>query len=131
MKISREKFEKIIQEEIRSIPEKFLKELTNVEICVEDNPTPFQLGKLNQRGYSLLLGLYEGIPKTKRANYAQVLPDKITLFQKPLEKVSKSEKDLRKNIRNTIWHEIAHHFGLNEEEVREAERKRREKKDNI
>jgi predicted Zn-dependent protease with MMP-like domain len=73
----------------------------------------------------LLFGLYEGIPKTKRWEYGQVLPDKITIFKNPIEKYAQSEKEIANIIRDTIWHEIAHHFGMDEKEVKEAEFRRK------
>jgi len=99
--------------------------LKNVDICIEDEPTPFQLKKLKAKKGSLIFGLYEGIPQTKRRYYAQVLPDKITIFKKSIEKIAKSEEEIKKRVKNTVWHEIAHHFGMSERQVRGAEKKRR------
>jgi predicted Zn-dependent protease with MMP-like domain len=118
-------FEEIVKEGIKAIPERFLEKLDNVDIVIEDEPTPYQLRKLKARENSLIFGLYEGIPQTKRGNYAQVLPDKITIFKKPIEKIARSEKDIQEIVKNTIWHEIAHHFGMDEKRVREAEVKRK------
>jgi len=69
--------------------------------------------------------LYEGIPKTKRWNYADVLPDKITIFKNQIEKAAQSEEEIRRIVKETVWHEIAHHFGMDEKEVREAETRRK------
>jgi predicted Zn-dependent protease with MMP-like domain len=122
--ITKKRFEILVKEAVEAIPKKFLDKLNNVDICVEDEPNSFQLQKLKMREGSLLFGLYEGLPQTKRRGYAQVLPDKITIFQKPIEKTASSEKEVKLIVKNTVWHEIAHHFGLSEEEVRRAERKR-------
>jgi len=119
------RFEKLVKEGIKDIPERFLKKLDNVDIIIEDMPTPYQLRKLRVRENSLIFGLYEGVPQTKRENYGQVLPDKITIFQKPIEKYASSEKEVKEMVKNTVWHEIAHHFGFDEREVREMETKRR------
>ena len=73
--------------------------------------------------------LYEGVSQTRRgANYNAALPDKITIFQKPIEREARSKEDLKEIVKNTVWHEIAHHFGMSEKEVREAEIKRRKKR---
>jgi len=116
-----EKFEQLVNEGIKDIPQKFLDKLNNVGIVVEDNPTLEQLKKLKIRKNYVLFGLYEGIPKTKRWGYADVLPDKITIFKNPIEKSAQSEEEIKRIVKETVWHEIAHHFGMNEKEVREAE----------
>lgn len=119
-----EEFEKLVGEGIDAIDEKFLQKLKNVEIVIEDDPTPQQLEKLKLRG-ALLFGLYEGIPQTKREQYGQVLPDKITIFKNPIERAFQNPEDIKKAVKDTVWHEIAHHFGMDEHQVRQAERNRR------
>jgi len=127
-KVNKDDFEKIVKEAILDVPEKFLKMLINVEIVIEDNPNPGQLKKLQlQKGHTLF-GLYEGVPKTKRWSYGQVLPDKITIFQKPIEMVSDSEEEIKKVVKNVVWHEIAHHFGIDEKRVRILEKIKKNKK---
>jgi len=125
--MNREKFEEIVKEGIESIPKRFLEKLENVDICIEDQPSSYQLKKLKKRGGFLIFGLYEGIPQTKRSHYGQVLPDKITIFRKPIERIAKTEEEIKGIVKNTVWHEIAHHFGMDEKRVREAEKKRRRK----
>ncbi len=119
-------FEEIVKEGIGAIPERFLEKLDNVDIVIEDEPTPYQLRKLRARKSSIIFGLYEGVPQTKRWHYGQVLPDKITIFKKPIEKMAYSEKEIKEIVTNTVWHEIAHHFGMDEKRVREAEIKRKQ-----
>jgi len=109
-----ERFEKLVDEGIKSIPEKFLEKLENVDIVVEE-------GSVN----SSILGLYQGVPKTERWHYAQALPDKITIFKKPIERMAKSEEEVKEIVRDTVWHEIAHHFGMDEKAVRKAEHQKR------
>jgi predicted Zn-dependent protease with MMP-like domain len=121
--MTNEEFEQLVKEGIDAIDERFLAKLKNVEIVVEDNPTALQLEKLKLRG-SLLLGLYEGIPLTKREQYGQVLPDKITIFKNQIEQLYSNPEDIKKAVKNTVWHEIAHHFGMDEKQVRDAEKKR-------
>jgi predicted Zn-dependent protease with MMP-like domain len=123
-----ERFEELVNEGIGAIPKRFLEKLENVDIVIEDEPTPYQSKKLGARKSLLIFGLYEGVPKTKRWGYGQVLPDKITIFKNPIEKVARSEEEIKKIVRDTVWHEIAHHFGLDERGVRELELKRKLKK---
>jgi predicted Zn-dependent protease with MMP-like domain len=84
----------------------------------------WQRMKIRLRPHALLFGLYEGIPKTRRGNnYSLVLPDKITIFKRPLEAVARDEAHLVELVKNTVWHEVAHHFGLSDEEIHRRERK--------
>lgn len=125
-KLSREKFEKIVDEGVQAIPEKFLAKLDNVAIVVEPEPTPAQMRKLKIRSGWTLFGLYEGVPQaTRGANYSAVLPDKITIFQKPIEEAANSGEEIKEIVKNTVWHEIAHHFGMDEDRVRQAEARRK------
>jgi predicted Zn-dependent protease with MMP-like domain len=120
-----ERFEKLVEEGIKDIPQKFLDKLDNVGIVVEENPTPEQLKKLKIRKNYFLFGLYEGIPKIKRWGYSDVLPDKITIFKNHIEQSAQSEEEIKKLVKETVWHEIAHHFGMDEKEVRETESRRK------
>lgn len=119
-------FERLVAEGIDAIPEKFLRLLNNVAIVVEDEPTPEQRKKLRLRGDHTLLGLYEGVPQTVRGGqYYWVLPDKITIFRHPILEYARDSSEVRKIVRDTVWHEIAHHFGMDEHTVRAKERRRR------
>lgn len=122
--MTHEEFEKLVGEGIDAIDEKFLAKLKNVEIVIEDDPSFEQLAKLKLRG-ALLFGLYEGIPQTQRQSYGQVLPDKITIFKNSIEKMFFRPEDIKKAVKDTVWHEIAHHFGMDENQVRKAEQKRK------
>jgi len=125
-RLNRRKFEKIVKKGIKAIPERFLQKLNNMAIVIGDEPTPAQKKKLNLRSNWTLFGLYEGIPQLSRgANYSAALPDKITIFQKPIEAAARDEENIKEIVKNTVWHEIAHHFGMNEVQVRQAETKRR------
>lgn len=114
----KEEFEKLVIKITKDLPPKFLEKLKNVAIVVQEEPDEYQL---KQAGYSkntCLLGLYEGVPQNKRGYYNRALPDKISLFQKNIEKISGEEiENIKKVIRNTLWHEIGHHFGFTEEEL--------------
>lgn len=123
--MTREEFEKLVQAGIKAIPKKFLEKFSNVDIVIEEEPTPEQLRRLKIRKDSLLFGLFEGIPQTKRWSYGQVLPDKITIFKKPIEEFARSEKEIKEIVKNTVWNEIAHHFGIDEKRAREIEYKKK------
>lgn len=122
--MDRESFEKLVSRGIDEIPDAFFQKLDNVSVVVEDYPTRLQLHKLRIKPGHTLLGLYEGIPKTSRWNYGQVLPDKITLFQKPIEQVARTSEDIPHIVADTVKHEIAHHFGMSDEEIHKAQSKR-------
>ena len=125
-KLNRTEFEKIVNDGIKAIPEKFLRKLENVAIIIEDEPTSAQKKKLNIRPNWTLFGLYEGVPQLERgANYSAVLPDKITIFQNPIEEEARDEKDVEEVVKNTVWHEIAHHFGMDEARVRQVETRKK------
>jgi predicted Zn-dependent protease with MMP-like domain len=125
VKIDRKKFEQMVAEGIEAIPARFLEKLANVAVVVEDDPTPEQERKIKMRRGSMLLGLYEGVPQARRGEgYSGVLPDKITIFKNSIERVARDEADIRKIVKNTVWHEIAHHFGMDEKQVRDAEARR-------
>jgi len=116
-----EQFEKLVSEGIDLIPERYMKKLDNVAIVTQDKPTHAQL-EMNHVGKgSTLLGLYEGIPLTSRGEFygtGEILPDKITIFKLPiLEEAGGDETRLREIIRDTVWHEIAHYFGYDDEEI--------------
>lgn len=104
------------------LPQEYIKNLNNVAITYANVPTAQQLTKQGVREGQLLLGLYEGIPQTQRgAGYTFVLPDKITLFKLPILTVSRDEAALFAQIKRTLWHEIAHHYGLGHDTIHSLE----------
>jgi len=120
-------FEDYIEFAIKLLPQEFREKLDNVAVFVEDYPTQSQIGKFQNRGErTMLLGLYEGIPQTKRGHYGigPTLPDKITLFRQPILSLAHSRENLIERIKDTLWHEIGHHFGMSEKELRAAEKRR-------
>ena len=110
-------FENIVEKAVQLLPNEFKEKLINVSIVIQDFPSTVQLNKAEHG--KLLLGLYEGIPQTRRGNYGigGVLPDKITIFKIPLLQISRNYLDLEQNVRNTVIHEIGHHFGLSEDDL--------------
>jgi predicted Zn-dependent protease with MMP-like domain len=120
-----EQFEELVDKGIAEIPQKFLKKLKNVAVVVEDEPNQEQTKKLKLRKNYTLFGLYEGVPQIKRSAYYSALPDKITVFKHPIEQFAQSPNEIKEIVKNTVWHEIAHHFGTSEEEIRKIEENRR------
>ena len=125
--LSHEDFEKIVASGIDAIPPLYQKNLKNVAFIIEDNPTPEQRQKLNLYPNELLFGLYEGVPLPQRQGTTKILPDKITIFKNPAILVSRSLDELREHVRHTIWHEVAHYYGLDHKRIHELEDKHREK----
>jgi len=123
-------FEKLVQEATLTLPEDIQKKMENVAICVAQNPSKFELRKAGTRINNSLLGLYQGFPKTVwgRNNISGRLPDKITIFQDSITRLSKTEEDIKELVKIVVWHEIAHHFGFNEKQVRALESKWRKDK---
>jgi predicted Zn-dependent protease with MMP-like domain len=119
-------FESIVVKAIEALPEEFREKLENVDVIVEDWPSAEQLQRLNIRHRSQLLGLYEGVPHIQRGrSYGMVLPDKITIFKKPIEMRYRTDREIETEIGNVVRHEIAHHFGTDEKTLREIEEKYR------
>lgn len=122
-------FEKLVEQALKETPKAVFEKMENVAIVVEKKPSSEQLRKSGIRYGNLLLGLYQGVPQTRWGKgFGNVLPDKITIFQESIERLARSEDEILEVLKNTIFHEIAHHFGFDEKEVRKLERKRKLKK---
>ena len=122
LKIDREEFERILLGAYKSLPEVFRAKIENVALVVEDWPRPQEKKAVGVREGSTLLGLYQGIPQKHRdTGYANVLPDKITIFKGPLLTIAKSKGELKALVREVLFHEVGHYFGLSEEELRKIE----------
>ncbi|ADJ26335.1 protein of unknown function DUF1025 [Dehalogenimonas lykanthroporepellens BL-DC-9] len=114
--MKRDRFTELVAQALDNLPDAFLDLLDNVEVTVDDYPDRHQLQGSNDR--MSLLGLYEGVPLTERdTNYNLVLPDKITIFQKPIESICAFDAEIVDQVEKTVKHEIAHHFGLSDEEM--------------
>ncbi len=123
MHVSRAEFERLVEEGLSEIPPRFLAELKNVAIVVKTEPTPTERRAAGVRAGTLLLGLYEGVPHTEGGHTHRFYPDRITLFQRHIEAVAASGSDIARVVAETVRHEIAHHLGMGETEVRRAERR--------
>lgn len=122
--IPRQEFRALVDEALETIPPRFREAMQNIAIVVEDEPSAEQLASVEIEPPDTLFGLYEGIPLTERQwAHGNTLPDKITLFQGPIEDSSADEDDLVVCIGETLIHEIGHYFGLSEEEIEEIEEK--------
>ena len=118
-----QKFEELVARAVESLPEELRERLENIDIIVADEPTRAQLSHSGLRRNETLLGLYEGVPLTGRtAGYTYYLPDKITIFQKPIEAACKNESQITSKIQQVVRHEIAHHFGIDDDRLKELRR---------
>lgn len=123
--MTREQFEHIAQEAFDSLPPDFRNRVENVHIVVEDYPSDDALGKVKADRHSLL-GLYQGIPLTQRGQWygmSATVPDKISLYQKNIESVCDGEEETELRIREVLFHELGHYFGMNEAQIRSAMKK--------
>ena len=122
--MKRDQFLTRVDEALASIPEEFRRALVNIAIVIEDEPSAVQLAEVGVEPPDTLLGLYQGTPITERQwAHGNVLPDKITLFQVPIEESSDDEDDLVRAIGETLIHEVGHYFGLSEDEMEEIEQR--------
>jgi predicted Zn-dependent protease with MMP-like domain len=114
------RFEELVGQAIDSLPEELAERLENVDIVIADEPSKTQLDRSDIEQGNTLLGLYEGVPLTERTSgYSFVVPDKITIFQKTIEASFKNDDVIVKEIRRVVLHEIAHHFGIDDDRLDE------------
>lgn len=111
-------FERLVGEALDSLPAEFAEKLNNVAVTIEDRPSSELLAEMRLPPWALLFGLYRGVPQTKRGIYYSSPPDKITIFKKSILKVSRTAEEVRAQVRSTVIHEIGHHFGLSDAELR-------------
>ena len=120
--MTRTKFRELVDEALAGIPARFREAMKNIAIVIEDEPTAEELEEVGIEPPDTLLGLYQGTPLTERQwAHGNVLPDKITLFQGPIEDSSEDEDDVVVAIGETLIHEVGHYFGLSEEEIEDIE----------
>lgn len=123
MEISDQQFEDLINQSMDELPQEYIRNMKNVVVTFDNDPSPEQRQKQQLRHDQTLFGLYEGIPMTKRgAGYNLVLPDKITIFKGPITRASSDMTGLRQQIKHTLWHEIAHHYGLDHDRIHAIEK---------
>jgi predicted Zn-dependent protease with MMP-like domain len=115
-------FAELVADALDSLPDEFLQRMENVEVVIEDWPSrdDLEVAGLSPRDRSYLLGLYHGVPLTHRGAFYSALPDRITIFQKPIERLAGEDADdIREQVRHTVIHEIAHYYGISDERLDE------------
>jgi predicted Zn-dependent protease with MMP-like domain len=118
-----QKFEQLVAKAIENLPDEFRERMENIDIVVADEPTRTQLRRSGLKRNETLLGLYEGVPLTERTQgYGFVTPDKITVFQKSIEATCKNDTQITAEIQRVVRHEIAHHFGIDDDRLKELRR---------
>jgi predicted Zn-dependent protease with MMP-like domain len=122
--MEKQRFEELVARAIEGLPQEFLDQMDNVDVVVQDSPSRRQLARTG-RGMTLL-GLYEGVPHTSRTRgYNMTLPDRIVIFQKPIEARCRTEREIAVEVQRVVEHEIAHHFGLDDDLLRRIEARRK------
>ena len=126
--MERQRFEELVRQALDELPEEIAQRMSNVDVEVQESPTSDQLRSTGVPAGRTLLGLYQGIPLTRRTSgYQMVPPDRIIIFQRPLEMVARNDADLVQRVQATVIHEVAHHFGISDRRLREIEAERRGK----
>ncbi len=123
--MSTHEFDRLVERACSRIPRRFRRRLANLAFLVEAEPSPAQLRAAGVRSGGTLLGLYRGRPLTTRSVWDSfAMPDQIVIFQGPHERLARSPQHLEQLVEDTVWHEVAHYFGMDESRVRQAERRR-------
>ena len=120
--MTRERFERLVEEALKEIPKRFRKAMHNVAVVVEDEPSQELLDEMEIEPGDTLFGLYQGTPLPERSwGHGNNLPDRISIYQKPTEEACETEEEIRDCVAETVIHEFGHYFGLSEEEIEEIE----------
>ena len=120
--MERERFEKLVEEALAELPVKFRKRIQNLAVVVEDKPSREVYERTGGSPFSLILGLYHGVPfKHRGPFYGNLPPDVITIYQQPIEKICYTEEEIKKKVREVVFHEIGHYFGFDDKELKEIE----------
>lgn len=122
--MTRERFEQLVEEAMKALPVRFRRQLKNLAVVVEDAPDAALLAEMGIEPPDTLFGLYQGIPLTSRTwAFGNTLPDRITIFQQPIEADAQTDEEILSTVTETVIHEIGHYFGMSEEEIEEIEEK--------
>ena len=122
--MTRERFTRLVEEALTDIPRRFRAAMRNVAVVVEDEPPPHVLEEMEVEAGDTLLGLYQGTPLPERGwGYGNTLPDRISIYQRPIEDACEDDEEIRDCIAETVIHEFGHYFGMSEEEIEEIEEK--------
>lgn len=124
MQLTREAFTRLVEEALTEIPRRFRDAMTNVAVVVEDEPPPHVLEELDVEPGESLFGLYQGTPLPERSwSHGNALPDRISIYQRPIEEAAEDHEDIIVCVAETVIHEFGHYFGLSEEEIEAIEDK--------
>ena len=120
-------FENLVSSAFSSLPKRLRDAISNVAIVVENSPRKKHANEIEIGSKGLLLGLYEGVPQTQWGRtQSGILPDKITIFQQPIESLVADDDSLKELVRDVVWHEIGHHFGFTDKDLRRIEKRRKQ-----
>ncbi len=117
--MDREEFEKIVISAIESVPGQFREKIENLDFVIDEHSIVSSESQSGQKSGKITLALYQGVPLTKRTGVRPVFPDKITIYKKAIESVSRSDSEIKKTIRRVVLHELGHYFGFGEKKLRE------------
>jgi predicted Zn-dependent protease with MMP-like domain len=118
MRVPPEEFEALVEQAMEGLPEEFAELIDNVAVLVEDEPDPEDLAALGMEPGEDLLGLYQGVPLSERDTfYAGALPDRVILYRGPILRACETRRDVIREVRDTLVHELGHHFGMSEDEM--------------
>ena len=122
--MDRSRFQRLVEEALREIPRRFRSAMQNVAVIVEDEPSPQILEEMEIEPPDSLFGLYQGTPLPNRGwGYGNALPDRISIYQGPIEADCEDEEDIRTCVAETVIHEFGHYFGMDEDQIEEIEEK--------
>jgi predicted Zn-dependent protease with MMP-like domain len=122
--MTEERFRQLVEEALKEIPRRFRREMQNVAVVVEGEPSPEILEEMEIEPDDTLFGLYQGTPLPERGwAFGNALPDRISIYQKPIEEACEDDEEIRDCVAETVIHEFGHYFGMSEEEIEEIEEK--------
>ncbi len=117
--MERKRFERLVEDALAGLPDKFQTKLSNIAVIVESRPPRSRQRKENPHGRGLLLGIFQGVPLTQKSVFSATPPDRIVLYQENIEAICRSDEEIKEQVRLTVLHEIGHYFGLDEEQLRD------------
>ena len=121
--MNKDKFERLVEEALARLPNKFKKYIDNLAVIVEEKPSRELYERTGSSPFSILLGHYHGVPfKHRGPFYGNIPPDVVVVYQKPIESICSTEEEIRKKVKEVIFHEIGHYFGMSDAELREIEK---------
>ncbi|MBI4200981.1 MAG: metallopeptidase family protein [Chloroflexi bacterium] len=121
VRVSRQQFERLVFKALEDLPPSIRQRMDNVDVVLRDWPSRADLDQAGLSEPHELFGLYQGVPITERSQYDMALPDKITIFRRPLETACASRQELVQEVRTTVIHELAHHFGISDAELEQTD----------